>query len=250
MRKFLVTALAALSLASGVRAAGIPTLDITNLAQNILSAMEGATQTARQIDQYRLQLLQYEQQLKDGIAPAAYIWAEAETTINDLVAATDTLERYRNQLGSLELYMDRFQDVNYYRNSACFAADGCAQEFADRRAFASGAQKEANDALFESIERQQENIRKDARQLQQLQAMAAQSGTATDTGRQLATLTRANQLAGHQSSQLLQIRSLLIAQQNALAVRMQAEADRQAQEDAERAFMYESGYVKSPEVWW
>jgi entry exclusion lipoprotein TrbK len=37
----------------------------------------------------------------------------------------------------------------------------------------------------------------------------------------------ANQLASQQANQLLQIRGLLIAQQNALATRLQAEADRQ-----------------------
>ena len=42
----------------------------------------------------------------------------------------------------------------------------------------------------------------------------------------------ASQLASHQANQLLQIRGLLVAQQNTIATRNQALADREAQEAA------------------
>ena len=58
---------------------------------------------------------------------------------------------------------------------------------------------------------------------------------------QLAAIGYANQLASNQSNQLLQIRSLLIAQQNAVASQMQAEADREAQYQASRERLFDMG---------
>ena len=49
---------------------------------------------------------------------------------------------------------------------------------------------------------------------------------------QMQAIQFANQLASAQGNQLLQIRGLLIAQQNAIATRNQALADREAQEAA------------------
>ena len=49
--------------------------------------------------------------------PAAYTWDQAQATINGLMNATNTLNYYRNQLGSLDSYLGKFQDVNYYRSS-------------------------------------------------------------------------------------------------------------------------------------
>jgi P-type conjugative transfer protein TrbJ len=63
-------------------------------------------------------------------------------------------------------------------------------------------------------------------QLQRLQSSAQGSNG------QLQAIGYANQLASHQSNQLLQIRGLLIAQQNALATRNQALADNEAKQQA------------------
>ena len=66
----------------------------------------------------------------------------------------------------------------------------------------------------------------DATQLQRLQSAA------NGAQGQMEAIGYANQLASHQSNQLLQIRGLLIAQQNAVATRNQALADREAKEAA------------------
>ncbi len=55
------------------------------------------------------------------MAPASYIWDQAQRTINDLNQATNTLAYYQNQLGSLDAYLGKFQDVAYYRSSARLA---------------------------------------------------------------------------------------------------------------------------------
>lgn len=210
--------------------AGIPVIDGANLTQSIMTALEAVAQTAKQIQQYQTQLQQYENMLQNTMAPASYIWDQAQQTINDLNQATNTIAYYQNQLGSLDAYLGKFQDVAYYRSSPCFSSTGCSDaEWAamdENRRLASESQKKANDAVFKGLDQQQDNLEADARQLNRLQ-----SGAQSADG-QLAAIGYANQLASNQANQLLQIRSLLIAQQNAVATRMQAEADKEAQQQA------------------
>ena len=213
--------------------AGIPVIDGTNLAQNIMTAIESVAQTLKQIEQYRTQLQQYENMLQNTAAPAAYIWDQAQSTINGLMSAVNTLDYYKQQLGSLDSYLGKFQDVSYYKSSPCFSAAGCsAAEWAAMnsvRQLASESQKKANDALFKGLELQQRNLKGDAETLQRLQS-AAQGATG-----QMQTIGYANQLASQQANQLLQIRGLLIAQQNATASKMQADADLEAKQQAAHA---------------
>lgn len=211
--------------------AGIPVIDGGNLVQNIMSAMEAVAQTAKQIEQYQTQLQQYENMLQNTMAPAAYIWDQAQTTIDRLIAAQNTLAYYESQLGSLDRYLSKFQDIAYYRSSPCFnGSGGCtpAEEaaMAENRRLASESQKKANDALFQTISDQQKALRNDARTLERLQT-AAQGASG-----QLQAIGYANQLASQQAHQLLQIRTMLTAQQNAEAARIAAELDAEAQGEA------------------
>lgn len=229
--------------------AGIPVIDGTNLAQNIMTAIESVAQTLKQIEQYRTQLQQYENMLQNTAAPAAYIWDQAQSTINGLMNATNTLNYYKQQLGSIDGYLDKFQYVNYYKSSSCFSNSGCsAAEWAamqQARELGNASQKKANDALFKGLELQQRNLQSDAETLQRLQ-----SGAQGATG-QMQAIGYANQLASQQASQLLQIRGLLIAQQNAVATKMQADADKEARQAAAHATSTESriGKTASPKNW-
>ncbi|XEV12949.1 P-type conjugative transfer protein TrbJ [Vibrio alginolyticus] len=125
--------------------AGIPVVDGTNLSQNIMSAMEAVAQTLKQIQEYQTQLQQYENQLQNTMAPVADIRDQAQRTINDLNQATNTLAYYQNQLGSLDAYLGKFQDVAYYRSSPCFSSAGCSDAeraaMAENRRLASESQK-------------------------------------------------------------------------------------------------------------
>ncbi|MGL6088852.1 MAG: P-type conjugative transfer protein TrbJ [Ralstonia mannitolilytica] len=213
--------------------AGVPVVDGVNLPQNIMTAIESVSQTLTQIQQFSTQLQQYENMLQNSLAPAAYIWDQAQSTITNLQRATDTLNYYKTQLGSLDNYLAKFQDVSYYRSAACFSRDGCtaAQRAAldANAATASQALKKAHDAMFQGIDQQQSNLNNDAAQLQRLQSQAQGA-----TG-QMQAIGFANQLASNQANQLLQIRALLIAQQNAMATRANADADKEAQQAAARA---------------
>jgi P-type conjugative transfer protein TrbJ len=222
----LVVALAAGGLGVSAHAGGIPVIDAANLTQNITAAIESVSQTLKQIQQYQTQLQQYENQIQNTVAPSAYIWDRATTTMNQLRSAIDTLSYYKNQAGGIDAYLAKFQDLAYYRGSPCFQPGGCSPAqwaaLLERRTVASESQKKADDALLRGLDQQQMGMEADAQTLERLQS-AAQGSTG-----QMQAIGYANQLASQQSNQLLQIRGLLIAQQNVIATRMRAEADEEA----------------------
>jgi P-type conjugative transfer protein TrbJ len=94
------------------------------------------------------------------------------------------------------------------------------------------------------LDKQQDAMESDARQLQRLQS-SAQGATG-----QMQAIGFANQLASNQANQLLQIRGLLIAQQNAVATRNQVIADKEAQEAAAAENLRKGEYRASPARTW
>lgn len=211
--------------------AGIPVIDGTNVVQTTISAVNNVQAVAKQIQQYQTQLQQYENMLQNTVAPAAYIWDQANSTINKLLQAQDTLNYYKNQTGSLDAYLKRYQDISYYRSSPCFNSNiECTADelkaLHNAEKDNSEARKKANDAVFEVIDQQQETLRTDANNLADLQSQA------TNAKGQMEAIQAANQLASAQTNQLLQIRSILVAQQTAAATLAQAQADKEAQQAA------------------
>lgn len=222
--------------------------DPVNNVSTLATSIDASAQTAKQIEQYKTQLLQYENMLKNTTAPAAYVWDQATTTMNKLRSSIDTLNYYKNTLGGVDSYLSKFKDTAAYRDSPCYSITGCtAAEWAamkDSENLGSESQKKATDALFKGIDEQQNTMQTDASQLERLQS-AAQSATG-----QMEAISYANQLASHQANQLLQIRALLIAQQNAIATRNQALADREAKESAASAQLRTGKFVKSSAKSW
>lgn len=221
--------------------AGIPVFDSGNLTQNIMTAIESVAQTLKQIEQYQTQLQQYENMLQNTLAPAAYIWDQAQSTIARLLATQNTLAYYQNQLGSLDTYLSKFKDVSYYRSSPCFnGSGGCTPSekaaMEENRRLANESQKKANDALFRSLDKQQDALTSDAHNLQQLQ------GRAQGATGQLQAIGYANQLASQQANQLLQIRAMLLAQQNAIAAKAAADQDQAARDQAMESSMTKGTY--------
>jgi len=98
--------------------------------------------------------------------------------------------------------------------------------------------------MFQGLDQQQTNLQGDAAQLELLQS---QAGSADG---QMKAIQAGNQLASNQANQLLQIRSLMITQQNAIATKMQADADRQAQEAAASEQLRMGTFKKSTVVNW
>lgn len=218
-----------IALPSHLAFAGIPVVDGVNLSQTTVSAIQNVAAVTKQIEQYKTQLQQYQNMLQNTVAPADYIWSQADQTISKLLAAQDTLSYYKTQAGSLKKYLERYQDMNHYESASCIGLDSCStqdrQAIIGRQSEASVVQKEVNDALLTSVSRQQDTLRADA------DALAGLQRQATNAEGQMQAIQAANQLASAQTNQLLQIRSLLIAQQNAQATNAQISADREAQKD-------------------
>nr|WP_254865038.1 P-type conjugative transfer protein TrbJ [Serratia marcescens] len=237
-----------LGVASMSAQAGIPVIDGTNIVQTTISAMEQVAAVQKQIEQYATQLQQYENMLQNTVAPAAYVWDKAQSTINGLMQSIDTLNSLTNQAGSLDAYLGKFQDVSYYKSSPCFTSAGCSDTeraaLEKARELGSQSQKAANDALFKGINDQQKNLQSDARQLERLQSQAQGAKG------QMEAIGYANQLASQQANQLLQIRGLLIAQQNAVGAQLQAKADQDAREAAGSAQFWSGKPGKSSGKGW
>lgn len=201
---------------------GIPVFDASNLSQNIVTAFQSITQTLKQVQQYaqqvqayQLQLQQYANQIKNTLAPAAYIWQEANKTVGDVMS---TVNMFQGQGTQLQAYLKQFQSVDYWRNisPAAYPPQSAGSE----------AQKKANDALVQGIVRQQQRLQQDAVTLERLQSNA-QSAQG-----QMQAIQAANQLAAAQIQQLMMIRALLIQEQQALAARMQTQANDEAMRQA------------------
>lgn len=226
--------------------AGIPVIDISNLSQNVTTALQSVAMTLKQIQQYTTQLQQYQNMLQNTTAPATTVWDNAQVTMSNLTGAIDTLSYYRTNLGSINAYLGKFADTATYMNSPCYSPSGCTPAqwaaLANTRTLGNGSQKRATDALFQGLNQQQSALQSDAANLRSLQ-----SGAQGASG-QLAAIGYANQLASHQANQLLQIRGLLIAQQNVIATRNQALADREAQEDAATAQFHSGVFHPSPVI--
>ena len=229
----LLLVLYALGVMPPAQAAGLPVIDGANLSQNMVTAVENVAHTLKQIEQYKTQLQQYENMIQNTAAPASYIWDRATTTMNQLRGAIDTLNQYKARLGSIDAYLGKFKDTASYRNSPCFSSAGCTpaqwSALKDSQNLGSESQKKATDALFRGLDQQQNSMESDARQLERLQS-AAQGANG-----QMQAIGFANQLASEQANQLLQIRGLLIAQQNVIATRNQALADDEAKQQAAHA---------------
>lgn len=209
-------------------ASGIPTVDILNLVPNLLTSVEDVAQTLKQIEEYRTQLEQYQNMIQNTMQPASYLWDEANSTINQLMSAVNTLRYYEKQLGSVDQYLNNFQDADYWRGNPCFSTSGCSQaqwEAMQRRErLGSEAQKRANDGVLRGISAQSTELERDAQRLRRLQ------GNSQSAEGQMEALQYANQFASAQTNQLMQIRGLLIAQANAATARAQAVSDREARE--------------------
>jgi P-type conjugative transfer protein TrbJ len=248
--KTLVPALALVIWAYPVpsQSSGLPVIDGANLSQNVVTALENVSQTLKQIQQYKTQLQQYQNMLQNTQTPTTYVWDMASKTMNDLRKAIDTLQYYKSSLGSISAYQGKFKDTNSYRGSPCFTRTGCSTSewaaLSNSQNLASEAQKKSLDAVLLAIDKQQEAIQSDAIQLQKIQNLAQNANG------QMQAIGYANQLASQQAYQLLQIRALLIAQQNMMAAHYQALADREAQARAADALVLQSTYKPSiPRGW-
>ena len=260
-RKFLASILCILIYPNPLNADGI-VFDPSVYGQAVATVSQLASQAATQANQYAKQLLQYQTQLQqyatqlqqyqnmvtNTLAPAAYIWDQANATISKVVGIVDTIDYYANQAGGLQNYLAQFQNSSYYRSSPCYTATGCPPDYLQtltpQQTPGSAAQKSANDALLTMVQQQQTQLNADAASLVNLQA------NAQGAQGQMQALGAANQLASAEANQLMQIRAILIAQQNAAATMAEVAGDRQARQQAADAAFNSYTFTPSPVVGW
>ena len=218
MRKIVLTTVA-LALVAALPVSspgtGIPVIDFSNLTQNVVTALHQVSAYAQQVQQYQLQLQQYANQVKNTVAPVAQVWQAAQGTMNSVLG---TVNMFRGGGSQLQGYLSQFQDVNYWLSASPNAYT--------YQTAGSVAQKQANDAMVKGIVQQQAQIRADAAALERLQSQAS-----TADG-QMKALMAANQLAALEQEQLLQIRALLVQEQQALAAMNATNANDAAMREA------------------
>ena len=234
MKKTILTSVAVVLVAAlPISSPGtMPVIDYSNLTQNITTALHQVSAYAQQVQQYQLQLQQYANQVRNTAAPVAQVWQQAQQAMNGVMG---TAGMFQNG-SALQSYLNQFQNVNYWLS----APPG---NYTYQTA-GSVAQKQANDALVKGIVAQQAQIQKDAATLEQLQSQAS-----TADG-QMKALMAANQLAALQQEQLLQIRALLVQEQQALAPRNQTLANEDAMREAATQKFFNVPLIKINQNGW
>jgi P-type conjugative transfer protein TrbJ len=212
---------------------GIPVIDYSNLVQNTTTALKQVAAYAQQVQQYQLQLQQYANQVRNTVAPVAQVWQTAQSTMNGVMG---TVSMFQGGGSQLQGYLNQFQNVNYW-----LSASPSAYSYPTA---GSVAQKQANDALVKGIVAQQQQIQKDAATPQQLQSQASSADG------QMKALMAANQLAALQQEQLLQIRELLLQEQQALVARGQTLANDEAMRQAATEKYYNVPLITLPHTGW
>jgi type IV secretion system protein TrbJ len=234
---------------------GIPVIDSANLTQSVVSAVEDVAQTLHMVEQYSTQLQQYATQLQqlenmvlntEQLAAVDQIFTAAQTTMTRLNGLSNTLAAQKSNLGSLDTLLAKFKDQSDYQTGClglgCSSADQQAQT--DSRRFQSNAQKLANEAVLRGADQQATDMQADAQRLESLQS------SVRNAQGQLQAVQANGQLGAAQADQLLKIRSLLVAQSNAQAIRDQTEVDRKAQEAEAAARLRGGSFAINPGQSW
>lgn len=224
-------------------------VDAGNIAQTTITAMENIAQTTKQLEQYRKQLQQLEDQIRNSTAPAQYLWDEANITIKRIVRTTNTLNQLKAQAGSIDRYLqNNYGTVENYRAQKCYTSQKCTTEewqaVHSRASASSTAQAQATEAMLRGLDEQQDSLQVDADNLARIQ------GKAQNAEGRLEAMGYANQLASSQVNQLLQMRSLLVAQQTAAGIRQRALEDQEAQQRATGRQLREGKFEKSESKVW
>jgi P-type conjugative transfer protein TrbJ len=196
-------------------ATGLPVFDASNLIQNTTTALKQVQAYAQQVLQYQVALEQYANMLKNtlGIAPTLQLWQEAQQTMGSVMGVVNIFKS-----GNLQSTLSQFQNYNYWLTPPPGASYNPAA--------GSALQKTANAALFKSLSAQTSAIQQDAANLQRLQT------TASSAQGQMQAIQAASQLAALEQQQMLQIRGLLVAEQQALGARQASVANSEAAQQA------------------
>lgn len=231
--------------------------DLTNFAQNLITALETVDQTLTQIQQYQTQLLQYENMIRNSAAPAVYAWDLTQSIRNKL----QQLANYRAFLLDLDAYLKKYGDLNYYRASPCYGRTGnnvrCPKEEWDRmmqetfqqHSFAASTQQQNLDYVMQTMEASEQDLFAQSQNLEKIQRQSEKADG------QMKVLQAANQFANAEVQQLMEIRAIMVVQYRALAAEAVLKHAEKVRNDAVVEAMMKPGEVKKEpqglkeEVW-
>ena len=237
MKKTIVTITAILLLtALPLRspATGIPVIDVSNLGESIKHGLEQIRQFLLQVQQFETELDLYKNAVLQatGIAEAAQIWQDAQRTYAQVVGT----------INGVEGFAQNYRDLNYWIASANSAG---AEQYNQSAGYWSHAQQQANTRLVETINQQQKELQADALALQRLQ----QQGSSTVGMKQ--SLDLANSMCALTQRQLMEIRGLMLSEQQAVAARNGTVATDEAIRQANtQKFLNSTQAVSQPHTGW
>lgn len=221
--------------------------DPGNLVESIISAIQDVNAVLKQIEQYKSQLDQYTAQLRDLAAPVAFVWDLGKDTVATAEAVQKKLTDYKQLIKDVDTSLRQLGDPDYYKNSPCYnahaTAGGCGAFLAalqEQERKGIQTQYEANEELFTALGKQHESMNK---RMERLQGLVKDSEKADG---QLKALQAANQLTSAQIAELMEIRSLLITQQNLAVEAKRAELARQAAAQAATASFLSGEHKPTP----
>ena len=160
---------------------------------HVMSYAEQVTQYAKQVQQYETQLQQYQTQIQNLQNLGQFKWADANTSLNQLVGTVN------GTTGAYNTFLSQFQTQAQWSQHPPTTAT-----FQQSTAGASAMEIASYGATVQNLATQNANMAHDAAVLSKMTA-SAQSTTG-----QLQALQAGMQLASAQVAQLQQVRALLV----------------------------------------
>jgi len=214
-----------LTLGASSANAQISVIDVANVRQTTISALQNVATVAKQIQQYQTQLQQYQNMIQNTVGAPVRLWQQATQTIDSLQNQVNQISSFARQAGDVNTYMNQFKNPAYYQTAPCTVGNCTAAQRAAAlsasRARTTG-QMAANADAMNGISSAMKTLASDGQRLDQLQA------NATGASGQMQALSYANQFAAQQASELQKIRGVLLAQSAALSAQSQYQLDRDA----------------------
>ena len=124
MKKKIVLVALFLSLLSSKSYSQLITMDMTNLPQNILTAMNTANQISEMVKQYQNMIQQYELMVKDMAQPLMWIWKQVDHFEKNSALYKQKFSAYNDQ-AAWENYLKDYLDLSSFDRNKCFNGQGC-----------------------------------------------------------------------------------------------------------------------------
>ena len=235
MKKILLTITSFVLITSLCRGT-LPVVDYSAIAESIKQGLRQIQQYTTELNQLETQIGMYKNMLlqSTGIAPAAQIWSQAQQTLNSV---TGTVNMFRNG-GQIQGYLQQAKDINYW------LATPPTQYTSRPAGYWSTTQQTANSEMVRELAQQEAQIEADSQNLQRLTSQAGSVAT------QRQALDLANEMSGLEQKSLLEIRTLLVSEQQALAARSGTVANHEAMQEAATQQYISTQLGPQPQTGW